>query len=66
MGDRPPLRNPTSWFLDAAVVLLAGAIALTIAIHLLVAILPWLLAIAGSGLIVWIVVVVIRYRRQRW
>lgn len=66
MPDRSPWRNPADRFLDVTVVILAGALALSLAVHLLEQIWPWLLLIAGLSLGVWITIAVLRSRGQRW
>lgn len=66
MSDRSPWRNPADWFLNAAVGILVGALALWLAVHLLEQIWGWLLVIAGVTMSIWIAVAVLRFRRQRW
>jgi hypothetical protein len=60
--------DPRGWFLSACCTVLAGAVALTVAVHLIAAIWIWLVTIAGIAVLVGAVVslLVWWHRRQPW
>jgi uncharacterized membrane protein YgdD (TMEM256/DUF423 family) len=66
MSGSSPSNNPIQWFVHACVLLLIGTVALTVAIHLLQAIWPWLLGIALLAGAIMVSVVVWRIRRRPW
>lgn len=61
-------QDPLGWFLSACCTLLAGAVALVVAVHLIAAVWLWLLAIAGIGIVLATVVSLLLWwhRRQPW
>jgi membrane protein implicated in regulation of membrane protease activity len=46
MSNHSPSNNPLQWFFHACLLILFGAIALSVAVHLLQAIWPWVLGFA--------------------
>lgn len=65
-NDKSPLRRPADWMFRASMLLLGAVIALNLAIALLRPILPWLIGGVAVGVITWIVVALVRWRRSRW
>ena len=60
--------NPVDWFVATCFTLLAGAVALTIAVHLIQGIWVWLVTITGVVILIAIVVTALIWwhRRQSW
>ena len=61
-----PPKNPFQWFFNACLLLLFGTVALTVAIHMLQVIWPWLLGVALIAGLITIGVIVWRVRRRPW
>lgn len=64
--DRRPLSGPFEWVFHASLLLLGAVIALNLAIAFLRPMLPWIacgLVVVG---LVWITVMVTRWRRSKW
>lgn len=64
--DDKPMKNPFEWFFHAALFVLGAVIALNIAIAYMRTIMPWLAGGLVVGATTWLVVVIARWRRQRW
>jgi hypothetical protein len=66
MSNHSPSNNPLQWFFNACLLFLFGVIAISVAVHLLQAIWPWVLGfllVAGgitAGIVIW------RFWRRPW
>jgi hypothetical protein len=61
-----PFGNPLRWLFQASLLVLGATLALSMAVDLLLDILPWLIGAGGMIGLAWSAVVVIRWRRSRW
>ncbi|WP_433020526.1 hypothetical protein [Kribbella sp. CA-294648] len=67
MTDDPgPSRDPFRWIWRASLFIFGSVVLLNLAIAYLQPILPWLVGAAGIALVLWVVITVIRWRRNRW
>lgn len=64
--DKRPLSGPFERVFHASLMLLGAVIALNLAVSFLRPLLPWIAVSLGVVSVVWIVVVVIRWRRSKW
>ncbi|WP_447589546.1 hypothetical protein [Microbacterium lacticum] len=62
----PSFQGPMNELLNAAVALLMLVFILYAAVWLLEQIWPWLLGMAAVGGLVWLLIVILRWRRSRW
>ncbi|MDF3284957.1 hypothetical protein [Gordonia sp. N1V] len=66
MSGTEPTKNPLDWFRRFCLVVLFGAVALTIAVDLLARIWVWLCIIGIAGAVVWMIVLWWRSRSRPW
>lgn len=59
-------RSPFRWLFDSMLLLLGAVIALNLAICYVQPILPAMVGIAAAVALLWVVVAVARWRRNRW
>lgn len=61
-----PFMNLYEWLFKASLLLFGSVIVFNVAIAFLVLILPWIAGLLVLTVIVWLVVVYVRWRRSRW
>lgn len=61
-----PFKHPLQWLFRSSLLVLGAMLALTYSVELLRGILPWLVGIGVVVALVWVVIVVIRWRRAQW
>jgi hypothetical protein len=61
-----PMRSPFEWVFRASALVLGAVIALNLAVVFLRPILPWIVGGMLVAFVVWLVVVLVRWRRSRW
>jgi hypothetical protein len=61
-----PFMNLYEWLFRASLLLFGSVIVLNLAIVFLVPILPWIVGVLALAAIVWLVIVIVRWRRSRW
>ncbi|MGW0056484.1 hypothetical protein [Nocardia nova] len=66
MSEKDPVKDPFRWFLNASLLMLFSAVALTLAVQLLSQIWIWILLIAGTAACVGIGVAIWQARRRPW
>jgi membrane protein implicated in regulation of membrane protease activity len=66
MSNHSPSNNPLQWFFNACLLILFGVIALSVAVHLLQAIWPWVLGFVLFAAAVTVGVVMWRIWRRPW
>ncbi|WP_432948231.1 hypothetical protein ACQPXM_13155 [Kribbella sp. CA-253562] len=67
MTDDPgPSRDPFRWIWRASLFVFGSVVLLNLAVAYLQPIMPWLIGAAGVAVLLWVVVAVIRWRRNRW
>ena len=66
MSNHSPSNNPLQWFFNACLLILFGVIALSVAVHLLQAIWPWVLGFILFAVAVTVGVIVWRIRSRPW
>lgn len=66
MTDKDPRRSPIEWFVHICLVVLFGAVALSLAMELLAQIWPWLCLIALIAIAIWAGINWWQSRRQQW
>lgn len=61
-----PFMNLYEWLFRASVLLFGSVIMLNLAIAFLVPILPWIVGVLMLAVVVWLVILFVRWRRSRW
>jgi len=64
--DHNPMRNPFRTVFHGSLLVLGAVIALNLAVAYLQPILPWIVGAIGIAFVIWLVVVLVRWRRSRW
>lgn len=66
MDEKKLPRSPFRWLFDSMLLLLGAVIALNVAICYVKPIWSWVVGIVAGVALLWIVVAVARWRRNRW
>lgn len=65
VADKKPV-SPFVWLFHTSLLVLGTVIALRLAVCYLQPIWPWIAGAIGLGVVVWLLVALIRWRRNRW
>lgn len=65
-GSKVPPPDPFGSIWRACWLIFGSIVLLNLTVAYLEPILPWLVGAAGIGLVLWVVLTVIRWRRNRW
>ncbi|MEV8375175.1 hypothetical protein AB0P21_20750 [Kribbella sp. NPDC056861] len=63
---KDPVSSPLQWLWRGSLVLFATSILLNVAVTFLRPIMPWLIGGVILGILLWVVVLIIRWRQSRW
>ncbi|WP_328995805.1 hypothetical protein OG394_14185 [Kribbella sp. NBC_01245] len=61
-----PSKDPLRWLWRGSLVLFATSILLNLAVSFLRPIMPWLIGGVILGIVLWVAVLIIRWRQSRW
>lgn len=61
-----PFKNPVQWLFRSSLLVLGALLALTYSVELLRGLLPWLIWIGLVVGVVWVIAMVIQWRRSQW